>query len=199
MGKGSHGAEEYLEALYRRKERGEAAKTRDIAKELGGSAPSVSGMFRKLAEKGLMEHTPYGGGGLTREGEAVGKSVLRKHRLIERFLVFIGVRKNIHEEACVLEHAVSDEVEKKMQEAVLKAGSGAVPLSSLEEERRARIARIEAGPKASLRLADMGLTRGTEVAVAKSAPFGGPLKIRVRGTVLALGRGIASKVFVEAL
>lgn len=47
------------------------------------------------------------------------------------------------------------------------------------------------------RLADMGLTPGTEVTVVKSAPFSGPLEIRVRGSRLAIGRGMTERIFVE--
>ena len=47
------------------------------------------------------------------------------------------------------------------------------------------------------RLEDMGLTPGTEVTVVKSAPFSGPLEIRVRGSRLAIGRGMAERIFVE--
>jgi Fe2+ transport system protein FeoA len=47
------------------------------------------------------------------------------------------------------------------------------------------------------RLADMGLTPGTRVTATKSAPLHGPLEVLVRGTRLALGRGVAERVFVE--
>jgi Fe2+ transport system protein FeoA len=47
------------------------------------------------------------------------------------------------------------------------------------------------------RLGDMGLTPGTRVTVVKSAPFNGPLEVLVRGSRLALGRGMAEKIFVE--
>jgi len=47
------------------------------------------------------------------------------------------------------------------------------------------------------RLTDMGLTPGTRITVVKSAPFHGPLEILVRGSRLALGRGVAERIFVE--
>lgn len=190
--------QEYLESIYRRKERGEAAKTNDIAEELRVSAPSVSEMFRKLAKAGLIDHTPYEGAVLTKKGEEIGKRVIRKHRLIEKFLAIIGVRKNIHEEACALEHAVSDDVEKSIRKAIAKAKAEGVPLSVLDKGDNARITAIDADTKTSQRLADLGLTKGTEVVFIKSAPLKGAVEIRVRGTTLAIGRGVAAKIFVEA-
>ncbi len=194
----SREVEEYLESIYRRKERGEAARTNDIAEELGVSAPSVSEMFRKLAKAGLIKHTPYGGAVLTKKGEQLGKSVIRKHRLIEKFLAIIGVKRKVHEEACALEHAVSDDVEKNIRKAVLKAKKEGAPLAVLDKGDKARIIKIDAGAKESQRLADMGLTKGTEITFMKSAPLKGAVEIRVRGTTLAIGRGVAAKIFVEA-
>ena len=57
--------------------------------------------------------------------------------------------------------------------------------------------RIGRGWRFRRRLEDMGLTPGTEVTVVKSAPFNGPLEISVRGSRLAIGRGMAQRVFVE--
>ncbi|MBI5158996.1 metal-dependent transcriptional regulator [Candidatus Micrarchaeota archaeon] len=193
----SHEVEEYLESIYRRKERGDAAKTSDIAEELKVSAPSVSEMFRKLAKAGLIEHTPYAGAVLTKRGEVIGKNVIKKHRLIEKFLAVIGVKRKVHEEACALEHAVSDDVEKSIRKAILKAKLEGVPLSVLDNGDKAKIIAIDAGAKESQRLADMGLTKGTEITFTKSAPLKGAVEIKVRGTKLAIGRQVAAKIFVE--
>ena len=57
--------------------------------------------------------------------------------------------------------------------------------------------RIGRGWRFRKRLEDMGLTPGTEVTVVKSAPFNGPLEISVRGSRLAIGRGMAQRIFVE--
>ncbi|MEW6329325.1 MAG: metal-dependent transcriptional regulator, partial [Candidatus Micrarchaeota archaeon] len=163
--------------------------------QLGVSQPSVSEMFRKLAREKLITHTPYRGAVLTKKGEEIGKGITRKHRLIERFLALLGIgKKKLHKEACVLEHAVSDEVEAHIGEVVK---SRTTPLTSLKEGEGGKVVWISAGRGASRRLADMGVTSETRISVVNSAPFRGPVEINVRGTRLAIGRGLASKIFVE--
>jgi len=80
-----------------------------------------------------------------------------------------------------------------------------VPLTSLKEGERGVITSIETNPRGRKRrswgflkrLMDMGLTPGTKITVIKSAPFRGPIEVYVRGSRLALGRGMATKIFVE--
>lgn len=76
-----------------------------------------------------------------------------------------------------------------------------VPLTSLEKGETGTIACITVGHgkgrSFEKRLIDMGLTPGTRVTVVKSAPFHGPLEVIFRGSRLALGRGMAEKIFVE--
>jgi DtxR family Mn-dependent transcriptional regulator len=74
-----------------------------------------------------------------------------------------------------------------------------VPLSicRLKEGGRGRISFIRGGYKVLQRLSDMGLTPGTEVTVVKSAPFHGPIEILVRGSRLALGRGVSETIFID--
>jgi DtxR family Mn-dependent transcriptional regulator len=70
-------------------------------------------------------------------------------------------------------------------------------LSNLKPGEEGVVAFIRGGTSACQRLLDMGLTKGTEVSVVNAAPFRGPIEVSVRGTALALGRGLAGKVFVE--
>ncbi len=71
-------------------------------------------------------------------------------------------------------------------------------LIDLGEGQSGKVFFIRGGHNLLQRLLDMGLTPGTEVTLVKAAPFGGPLEILVRGSRLAIGRGIASKVFIDA-
>ncbi|MCW3991654.1 MAG: metal-dependent transcriptional regulator [Candidatus Bathyarchaeota archaeon] len=107
----SDSVEEYLEAIYAFNERGEPAKNTELARRLKVSPPSVTQMMKRLAEEGLVEYKPYRGATLTGKGTALAQKVVRKHRLLERFLHdFLGLRRNrVHEEACRLEHSLSDE------------------------------------------------------------------------------------------
>jgi Fe2+ transport system protein FeoA len=70
-------------------------------------------------------------------------------------------------------------------------------LSNLKPGEEGVVALIRGGTSACKRLQDMGLTKGTEVSVVNAAPFNGPIELSVRGTTLALGRGLAGKVLIE--
>jgi len=203
MKKESPSVEEYLEALYRKKEGGEKATTKEIARELNISQPSVTQMFKKLARAGFLDYESYRGASLTKKGEQRGKSVLKKHRLIEKFLLLLGVSKNhVHEEACRLEHAVSDEVEKRMRRALF-SGKAALAgkikkITDLKAGAKGKIVFIDGGKNASQRLADLGMTPGTIVKMESKSSFGGPVRLCVRSCCIAVGRGLAEKIFVEA-
>ena len=195
MGKESPEVEEYLEALYRRKEVGREAGTNSLAKELNIAPASVSGMLKKLAAKGLVRYERYRGAQLTAKGEAIGRRITEKHRLIEKFLVFMGMRKNVHKEACVLEHAVSDDVEKAMDRMVRE--KGLKKLIELKKGECGKVEMISAGSAASARLRDMGLTKGTRIEMCRPSSVMGPVEICVRGSRLAIGRGLATKIYVR--
>jgi len=102
--------ENYLKAVWAAEEWDRRATVGEIASVLGLAPSSVSEGVRKLADEGLLEHAPYGAVTLTEAGRAIAASVVRKHRLIETFLVgYLGYSwDEVHDEAEVLEHAVSD-------------------------------------------------------------------------------------------
>jgi DtxR family Mn-dependent transcriptional regulator len=230
MALSSESIEEYLQAIYGFNEKGEPAKNKDLAKKLKVAPPSVTQMIQTMAEEGLVEHEPYKGTVLTGKGMALAQRVVRKHRLLERFLYsFLGIRREkVHEEACRMEHSLSDEAAAALCQALEKPETcpdeeNPIPpcpldvsecgdceavreeggfkllteLSNLKPGEEGTVAFIRGGNTACRRLLDMGLTRGTRVRVINSAPFQGPIEIYVRGTSLALGRGLASHVFVE--
>ena len=108
--------EEYLEAIYELTEEETSAKTSDIANHMNVKPASVTEMLGKLSKEGFVAHTPYHGVTLTKKGKKHARKMKRKHRLIERFLHdVLGIKKkNIHDEACRLEHGLSDESEKAL-------------------------------------------------------------------------------------
>jgi DtxR family transcriptional regulator, Mn-dependent transcriptional regulator len=108
----SESVEEYLEAIYGFNEKGELAKNQDLAEKLRVSPASVTQMIKKLADDELITYEPYKGVLLTGKGSARAQKVVRKHRLLERFLHdTLGFsNEKVHDEACRLEHSVSDEV-----------------------------------------------------------------------------------------
>ena len=221
--------EEYLEAIHSFNEKGESARNTELAKRLNVAPPSVTQMIQKLAEEELVLYEPYKGAVLTGKGMALAQKVVRKHRLLERFLHdVLGLRKEvIHDEACRMEHGLSDEAAAALckvldapevcpdDEMVLppcpydvedceecedarEAHPGLLTeLSNLKPGEEGNVAFVRGGNNACQRLMDMGLTKGTKIRVTKAAPFRGPLEVSVRGTSLALGRGLANHVFIE--
>ncbi|WP_121370070.1 metal-dependent transcriptional regulator [Frondihabitans australicus] len=104
-------AEDYVKILWNAEEwAGDSPTTNEIAARLGVAAPTVSGNLRRLAREGLIDYEPYGRATLTDAGRTLGADVVRRHRLLETFLVeHLGYGwDEVHDEAEVLEHAVSD-------------------------------------------------------------------------------------------
>lgn len=104
----------YLETIYVLTESGSLARTRDIANEWKVSPPSATEMVQKLAAAGFVHYEPYHGASLTPAGQEIGRGVIRKHRLLERFLVdVVGLdAAKAEEPACSMEHAIPPEMER---------------------------------------------------------------------------------------
>jgi DtxR family Mn-dependent transcriptional regulator len=154
---------------------------------------------------------------LTRKGEKAALELIRKHRISERFLVdVLGMDwKDVHDEACRLEHAISPEVECRME--ALLGNPATCPhghpipdrlgrtseeplrrLSSLKKSQRGVIAKISEERRGLLEyLATLGILPRREVLVEQVAPFEGPLLVQIQGASYALGREIAEKIWVK--
>ena len=210
-------AEDYLKAVYEIERRGAAASTNDLAQELRVAPASVSGMVRRLAEQGLLAHEPYRGVRLTPTGRTAALRTIRRHRVIESYLVrALGYPwDRVHEEAERLEHAASDELVDRMAEA---AGEPAVdphgaPIptrdGAVDERRRASLAELHEGARVTVSrvrdedgsllryLAELGIRPGAVVAVVDRAPFDGPIRLEVDGVERTVGRPVAAAVLVE--
>ncbi len=74
-----------------------------------------------------------------------------------------------------------------------------IPLDELRDNQGGRIVKVGTNNKSLTRLCHLGLTPGTQVRKVESAPFGGPIKIRLRGTLLAIGRGLAKQILVSVV
>ncbi len=226
-------SEEYLEAILDLSGDGRAVKTTAVSGRLGVAPASVTEAIQRLSRDGLVNYEPYRGSTLTPDGRAAATRIKRKHRLLEVFLtrvLHLGP-KVAHDEACKLEHSLSDgaetalcrvlkgpeacphgspippcdaDVESCAQCLSLKEPSprrlerGPVPLTSLPARKSSRVVFLRGGKAIVKRLCDLGLTPGTPVALVRSAPMKGPVEVLVRGCHLAIGRGIAEKIFVEA-
>jgi DtxR family Mn-dependent transcriptional regulator len=210
--------EDYLKAIYALERAGGSAATNDIAERLAIAPASVSGMIRRLADQGLLEHERYRGVRLTEEGRRVALRMIRRHRIIEAYLTqSLGYPwDRVHDEAERLEHAASDELVDRMAAALgdpdfdphgdpIPTRDGVIDervhrtLDQLPLGERSRVASVSDRDGARLRyLGELGLTPGEEVEVVERAPFDGPLSVRVRGAIRQIGRGLASIVRVEA-
>lgn len=115
-GKISENIEEYLEVLYRNGSNGEQVSTTQLSKDLGIAPGSVTQMLKKLENLGYITYTPYKGATLTDEGMKIAQKITRKHRILEKFLTDILKIKeeNVHEQACEMEHTLSDEAERAL-------------------------------------------------------------------------------------
>ena len=136
----SEAIENYAKAIYALEERdGEAVTNNALAERLHVTAASASSMVKKLDELGLVTHVPYKGVKLTDSGRRVALEVLRHHRLLELYLAeSLGVPwDRVHDEAEVLEHVLSEELEELISTEIrkqIKEGSEAAEVESLVAE-----------------------------------------------------------------
>jgi DtxR family transcriptional regulator, Mn-dependent transcriptional regulator len=209
--------QDYLKTIARAELAGEACTTGSIAGALGVTPPSATSMLKKLAERSLVERTPYRGVSLTEGGRKLALEALRHHRLLERYLVeTLGLSvAEAHAEADRLEHALSEQVESRIDEALgfpdsdphghpipdadLRVRPRALqPLSGMAEGETRTIRRVPDTDEDVLRyLAELGLMPGEEVELLLSAPFGGPLTLRSRGGDHAISRELAAGIGVD--
>jgi len=110
----------YLREIYKLGQDGEPVSVSALARAQSVSNASASAMVKKLSALGLAEHEPYRGVSLTPAGERVALEVIRHHRLLELYLAeTLGVDvKDVHEEADRLEHALSEELEARIDRAL---------------------------------------------------------------------------------
>jgi DtxR family transcriptional regulator, Mn-dependent transcriptional regulator len=210
--------EEYLEAVYRLEREGPGVTTSGLASSLGVAPASVSGMLKKLAKDGYLEHISRGEVKLTEKGLAVGVRVLRRHRLAERLLTdVLGMPwDQVHDEACMLEHAISANVETQLLKLLkdpttcphgqpippsdlsnpVQTGE---PLAQVPEGTRGRVESVtEEFPEILRYLAEIGLRPGVEITLVQKAPLGGPLTIAIDGKRHAISLELAGLVTVLA-
>jgi DtxR family Mn-dependent transcriptional regulator len=214
----SSAIEDYAKAIYALERRaGEAVTTNALAERLGVTPGSASGMVKRLSELGLVEHEPYRGVQLTDDGRRVALEVIRHHRLLELYLVqSLGVPwDRVHEEAEVLEHVLSEELEEliaaKLGNPTHDPHGDPIPTRELtiEEEPTQSLQSLEAGatgrftrvsdsdPEMLRFLADRGISPGDSFEVIDKQPFGGPLFIRFGDNVHVLGGDLAKAMRVE--
>jgi DtxR family Mn-dependent transcriptional regulator len=213
----SASVEDYLKTILDLASEQAAASTSAIANRLGVAAASVTGMLKRLSERGLVEHVPYYGARLTDDGRAEAVRLVRRHRLIELFLVrMLGYAwDRVHEEAERLEHAVSDELIERIavvlgQPATDPHGAPIPgPDRPYHEPTLPSLDELSAGERAVLRevpdrdpevlryLATLKLFPGTKIRLIDRAPANGPLRVEVDGKEHYLGMELSKQIRVE--
>ncbi len=215
----SRALQDYLKTIYKLAgEPAQAVSTSALAERLGVAAPSVTGMMKKLAAEGLIEHVPYQGVHLTEEGRRVAVETIRKHRIVEQFLVqVLGLSwDEVDAEAEILEHCVSRRVVNQMWEVLGRPendphGSKIPPpdedlfdarqLCSLCDAPlhvNLRLARLSERQPEELRyLAERGLVPGASVRIEDRVPSSGALMVRVAERLHVLDGELAQALMVD--
>lgn len=193
-----------------------AVGTRSLSERMGVTPASATNMLKKLDAMGLARHTHRRGAELTDAGRKIALEVIRHHRLLETYLAeALGVPwDRVHEEAEVLEHVLSEELEDRIAALLgnptadphghpIPAKDGTMPQLS---ERRlwevvdgatVEVERVsDEEPEALRYLAGAGITPGASVAVLRRGPLAGPLFVRVAGAEVALSKDLAEAVWV---
>ena len=209
--------EMYLKTIYNLEAKTGAARTGDIARILNITPGSVTNTLEVLEGKGLVEREPYKGVKLTGAGKNLALSVFRRHRLAERLLtdVLHYDWAESHDEACKLEHAVSDNlansIEKTLNHPETCPHGNPIPdekgylspskseaLSNLSAGQHAVVTEIPDENTELLRyLANLGMLPGVEVRVEEKAPFKGPMLVKVGSNSYPLSLDVADGIFVN--
>jgi DtxR family transcriptional regulator, Mn-dependent transcriptional regulator len=214
--------EDYVKTIYLLAQEEAPVSTSRIAEAREVKPSSVSSMIQRLAKLGLVDYQKHYGVVLTVEGERVALELIRHHRLIELYLIeALGYSwDEVHEEADVLEHVISEKLEERIaralgypkfdphgapiptKELVMPAEVVSVPLASLGVGDVGVVSQIvwPDGDGAMLRyVASLGLTPGTAVSILEVAPFEGPISIQLGqdGSTKVVGHRVATAVFIQ--
>lgn len=213
----SRAVEDYLKAIRLLQHESAPVSTSALAQHLARSPASVTNMIKSLAERGLVEHEPYHGVRLVEAGEREALRIIRRHRVIEAYLIDqLGYSwDRVHAEAERLEHAASDELVERMASVLgdprLDPHGSPIPTAEgkLAEQKHPRLSEVAEGAAVIVRevsdadegrlryLAELGLYPGTRLQVMDREPFEGPIRVRIAGRERSLGKGLAEMVRVE--
>ena len=211
--------EDYLKAVYKLEENeGAPVSTGDLAQAMEVSSASASNMIKRLDELDFLTYEAYEGATLTNPWRTVAVEVIRHHRLLELYLkdVMGFSWDEIHEEAEILEHHISERFEDRIEEMLghperdphghpIPARDGTVaplPTRSLADLAEGDAASIDHIANEDGELLDLleqrGLLPGATVEVVNTRPLDGLLVVAVDGAEQVIGRPVAQKVVVEA-
>jgi DtxR family Mn-dependent transcriptional regulator len=214
---GREAIEDYAKAIYALASRSDSpVATNALAERLGVAPGTVTAMLKRMAKLGLVSYEPYRGAELTGEGERVALEVIRHHRLIESYLAdALGMPwDRVHDEAEVLEHYISEELEERMaaalgdpdrdphgdpipDRALAVSGERGRSLATIEPGGGGRLTRVSDGDPEMLRyLADRNIRPGATLEVSEREPFGGGLTVLVDGERHSIAAALAERMVI---
>jgi DtxR family Mn-dependent transcriptional regulator len=213
-------AQDYLKIIWTAQEwSAEKVSTKLLAERIGVSASTASEYIRRLADQGLVDHAKYGAVALTDVGRRAALAMVRRHRLLETFLVKeLGYGwDEVHDEAEVLEHAVSDRLVAGIDAKLgfpqrdphgdpIPAADGRVPspparqLWDCRDGQTATVARIsDADPEMLRYLDSIGISLDSRLQVLARREFAGMISLAVGpagGAAVELGSPAARAIWV---
>ena len=210
--------EDYLALIWKACEwpdDGRRPNTTDLAAALGVTPSTVSASLKRLAREGMIKYRPYGNIELTEEGERIGRAVVRRHRIIETYLVTsLGMPwDQVHDEADRLEHAASEELVDRMDEVLghpdADPHGDPIPRSSNTNHpevvliahttagAKVRVVRVsDSNPEILRFLAERGIAIGTRLGVLSGLSGMGLMTIGHEGIEIELSAPIAEAIHV---
>lgn len=208
--------QDYLKIIFSIGESSHEISTSSIAQRLSVSPASVTSMLKRLSALGYIDYHRYQGVKLTETGKTLALEVVRHHRLLEAYLFqTLGMPwDKIHDEAEVLEHALSEDLEDRIAGVLGNPTHDphGDPIPSKNgvytQIKHAPLMEIAAGPVKVERVSDrdpealrymasIGLQPGATITVESRDPFGGPVWVRVGKKRRAIGVELANRVYVS--
>jgi DtxR family Mn-dependent transcriptional regulator len=213
--------QDYLKQIYKLNQASGSATTTELAARLNVAPASVTGMLQRMASSTppLVIYKKHQGARLTEAGERAALEVIRHHRLLETFLVStLGYTwDTVHEDACRLEHAISEDFEARIAEVLgnpsrdphgepiptrelTMPADHSQPLASLRTNDTATVRHVSGESPDLLRyLGQIGLVPETRLSVKDYSAFDGNLTLHLEGKAanIVLGTTVTSQVFVE--
>jgi DtxR family Mn-dependent transcriptional regulator len=209
--------EDYIKCIYKLEENGRVS-IGEISIEMYVAPSSVTKMVQRLKNLELVTHSSHKEVSLTESGKKAALKVLRRHRLLETFLVQVMgyTWDEVHDEACNLEHFISDKFENKIAELLnypnLDPHGDPIPnhlgeirnkielkkLTEISEGSFVEVHRIKKDDKELLMyLSNLGLTPNSSILVLETSKFGGSIKFEINGKVDYVGKDAAEYIYVQ--
>lgn len=209
--------EDYIKSIYKLRKGENPVSTSELAKHLDISDGSVTDMVKKLSQKKLISYVPYQGVDLTKKGEQLAMTMMRRHRLWEMFLVqFLGYTwDEVHDEAEALEHVTSPELERRLDKVLChpKTDPHGDPIPSADGRLKRQISmsldQCHIGEKIEvIRVSDdqpellqyaskLRITLSAKLTVKEKYSFDGSLKVKIGSKDHVISLLLARAIFVR--